>query len=126
MLAHHAADLVAAIHFAFVLFVPFGALLVLKWHWIAWIHLPAAAWGLFVGLTRGSCPLTALENALRAGAGEPGYPDGFIQHYLLGLIAPAGLSPAQWYVVLAVVIAINTLTYAPMHLRWLRSRITRA
>jgi hypothetical protein len=126
MLAQHAADLVAAIHFAFVLFVPFGALLVLRWHWLAWIHLPAAAWGLFVGLTRGACPLTAIEKALRAGAGDAGYSDGFIQHYLLSAIAPAGLSRGEWYLLIAAVIAINTFTYAPMHWRWFRARITRA
>ena len=126
MLSHNAADLVAAIHLAFVVFVPFGALLVLKWHWIAWIHLPAAAWGLFVGLTGGACPLTAAEKALRASAGEPGYTGGFIQHYLLSVLSPSGFSRAEWFVLLAVVIAINTLIYARLHLRWFRSRRTRA
>jgi Protein of Unknown function (DUF2784) len=118
----YAADLVMAIHFAFVLFVPFGALLALKWSWIPWIHLPAAAWGAFVGLSGGACPLTDAENALRAGAGEPGYAGGFIEHYL-GLLS---LTRGQQYALLVAVTAVNTLTYGWLHLRWFRSRRTRA
>lgn len=117
-----AADLVMAIHFAFVLFVPFGALLALKWSWIPWVHLPAAAWGAFVGLTGGACPLTDAENALRASAGQTGYPGGFIEHYL-GVFS---LSHGQQYALVAVVTAINTLIYGRMHLRWFRSRRARA
>ena len=78
MLYSIAADVIVAIHFAFVFFVPFGALLALKWHWIPWLHLPAAAWGLFIELTGRDCPLTDFENALRSSAGESGYAGGFI------------------------------------------------
>src|SRR5437870_4673554 len=104
----YAADLVMAIHFAFVVFVPFGALLALRWRWIPWIHLPAAAWGVFISLTGGACPLTDAENALRASAGEPGYSGGFIEHYLLGGLSPPG---ATQYILLVAAVAINTLTY---------------
>jgi hypothetical protein len=118
MLYSSAADLVAAIHFAFVLFVPFGAPLALRWRWIPWVHAPAAAWGLFVSLTGGSCPLTRAESALRALAGEPGYAGGFIEHYLGGLLSSAG----DRYTLIIAVTAINTLTYGWLHLRWIRSR----
>ena len=121
----YAADLVMAIHFAFVLFVPFGALLALKWSWIPWIHLPAAAWGAFVGLTGGACPLTDAENALRASAGEPGYAGGFIEHYLHGVIDTPAFAHAGQYVLVAVVTVINTLIYGRLHLRRFRSRRTR-
>ena len=39
------ADVVLAAHFLFVLFVVLGGLLVLRWPRLAWVHLPAAAWG---------------------------------------------------------------------------------
>ena len=121
MLYRDAADLVMAIHFAFVLFVPFGALLALKWSWIPWVHLPAAGWGAFVGLTGGACPLTDAENALRASAGEPGYAGGFIDHYLGGVIG----THAGQYALVAAVAAINTVIYGRMHLRWFRARRAR-
>jgi uncharacterized protein DUF2784 len=117
-----AADLVMAIHFAFVLFVPFGALLALKWGWIPWVHLPAAAWGLLVGLTGGACPLTDAENALRASAGEPGYAGGFIEHYFHGLIGAPAFAHAGQYALVVAVTAINTLIYGRLHLRWFQAR----
>ncbi|HZR68483.1 MAG TPA: DUF2784 domain-containing protein [Burkholderiales bacterium] len=118
MLYSSLADLVMAIHLAFVLFVPFGALLALKWSWIPWVHLPAAGWGMFVSLTAGACPLTQAEKALRAVAGEPVYTGGFIDHYLRGAID----AQAGHYVLPVVVTAVNTLAYGWLHLRWVRSR----
>jgi uncharacterized protein DUF2784 len=123
MLYGNAADLVMAIHFAFVLFVPFGALLALRWSWIPWVHLPAAGWGVFVSVTGGACPLTDAEKALRAIAGEPGYSGGFIEHYLGGAIHPAAFTR---YALLATVTAVNALAYGWLHLRWLRTRRARA
>src|SRR5262245_58367312 len=94
MLYRVAADVLVAIHLAFVIFVPFGALLALKWHWVPWLHLPAAAWGLFLEMTGRACPLTDLENALRVRGGESGYAGGFIDHYLVTPISPDGLTQA--------------------------------
>jgi hypothetical protein len=67
-----AAVLVLTAHLAFVLFVVFGALLVLRRPRLAWLHLPAVAWGVFVELTGRGCPLTALENLMRLRAGWAG------------------------------------------------------
>ena len=122
MLYRTAAEVIVAIHFAFVIFVPFGALLAFKWHWIPWIHLPAAAWGLFSELTGRDCPLTDLENALRFSAGESGYAGGFIEQYLVAIIRPSGLSEEYRLILLFAVIAINTVTYGWLHVRRLRSR----
>ena len=55
------ADLILSIHAGFVLFVIFGGLLVLRWRWIAWLHLPAALWGAVVEFSGWVCPLTPLE-----------------------------------------------------------------
>jgi len=119
MLYSSAADLVMAVHLAFVVFVPFGALLALKWSWIPWVHLPAAGWGFFIALTGGVCPLTVAEKALRAGAGEPVYTGTFVQHYLGGVLS----APATGrYALLATVTVVNTLAYGWLHLRWARSR----
>jgi Protein of Unknown function (DUF2784) len=117
MLCRIAADLVVALHLAFVVFVPFGALLALKWHWIPWVHLPAAAWGLFIELTGRGCPLTDLENALRASAGESGYAGGFIEQYLVSIFYPAGLTGGDQLILLLAVMA-----YGWLHVRRFRSK----
>src|SRR5690606_28688271 len=73
------ADTTLVVHFAFVLFVVLGGLLVLRWRWVAWIHLPAVLWGAFVELTGRICPLTPLELWLRNLGGQRGYEGGFIE-----------------------------------------------
>lgn len=87
------ANLVLALHLAFVLFALFGALGALRWRWWPALHLPAVAWGVWVELTAGICPLTPLENALRQRAGLAGYEGDFLQHYLLAALYPERLTP---------------------------------
>ena len=43
---------VAILHFAFILFVIAGGLLVLRWPALTWIHLPAAIWGALIEIRR--------------------------------------------------------------------------
>jgi len=86
------ADLVVTLHLAFVLFTVLGGLLALRWRWIPWLHLPAAAWGGFVELTGRICPLTPLENWLRNAAGGPAYEGDFIEHYLVPIVYPPSLT----------------------------------
>jgi len=106
------ADALVLVHFAFILFVLFGGFLVLWRRWLAWLHLPAVAWGMLVEFTGWICPLTPWEQALRAKAGESGYGGGFIEHYLLALIYPAGLTPAVQTVLGAGVAITNLGVYA--------------
>jgi hypothetical protein len=107
-----AAVLVLAAHLAFVLFVVFGAVLVLRRRRLAWLHLPAAAWGVFVELTGRGCPLTLLENLLRLHAGLEGYAEGFVEHYILWLLYPEGLTRTVQFVLAGMVLAINGVLYA--------------
>lgn len=92
MLYALAANLVLIVHLAFVVFVLFGGLLVLRWARLMWLHLAAVAWGTlteFIGIV---CPLTPLEVALRHLGGEAGYQGGFIDHYLTAVLYPSGLT----------------------------------
>jgi hypothetical protein len=114
-----AAVLVPAAHLAFVLFVVCGALLVLRRPRLAWLHLPAVAWGVFVELTGRGCPLTGLENGMRLRAGWAGYGETFIEHYILWLLYPAGLTRGAQFVLAGAVVAINLLLYARI---WRRRR----
>jgi hypothetical protein len=76
------AALVAVLHGASIAFMLTGSLLALRWPRVLWLHVPVSLAILVVYVTGSDCPLTTWELALRKGAGEPGYRDGFIGHYL--------------------------------------------
>ena len=106
-------DLVIALHFAFLLFIVAGGLLARPYRWLIGPHLLAAAWGVYVEATPGLiCPLTALENALALRAGAAGYRGSFIEHYLLPVIYPDGLTPLAQRTLAALVVAITVAVYA--------------
>lgn len=105
------ADLVVLLHLAFILFVLFGGLLVLRWRRLMWMHLPVVAWGAAIEFVGWVCPLTPLENRLRAAAGDAGYGGGFIEHYLIPLIYPADLTRELQWLLGAVVLVINAVVY---------------
>ena len=105
------ADIVVLIHLAFVLFAVLGAVLVIRWRWVFWLHLPAVFWAIWIELTGGICPLTPLENWLRRRAGQGGYPGDFVEHYLLPVLYPVGLTRKIQILLGLVVISINAALY---------------
>ncbi|SDX09231.1 Protein of Unknown function [Pseudomonas syringae] len=118
-----AADAVVVFHLVFILFVLFGGLLMLRKPRLALLHIPAIAWGTAVEFLHLYCPLTPLENALRSQAGEQGYDGGFVEHYLIPLIYPAGLTPDIQLWLGAVVVVINVAVYGVLlvrHRAWFR------
>jgi hypothetical protein len=105
------ADLVLIVHLAFVVFVLFGGLLVLRWRWFAWLHLPAAVWGAVVEFSGRICPLTPLENWLRTQGGEVGYEQDFIARYLLPILYPGDLTRDLRLLLGTVVVVLNAVIY---------------
>ena len=107
------ADLTLTLHFAFLAFVVGGGLLARRRRWIAVPHLLAVAWGVYVELMPGLlCPLTTWENTFAFRAGELGYQGGFIEHYLVPVIYPDGLTPGVQRMLAVLVIAVNVAVYA--------------
>lgn len=106
------ADLIVTFHAAFILFAMFGAVFVLRWPRIAWLHLPALAWAGGIMILGGICPLTPIENRLRAAAGGIRYTGGFIDHYITPLIYPPGLTHATQLAGAAVLLGLNGAVYA--------------
>lgn len=121
-----AADTILLVHAAFVLFVLLGAVLTAWWRWIPAVHLPAAAWGVFVELTGRVCPLTPLENSLRLRAGQAGYSESFIEHYVLDLMYPPGLTNQVQWTLAGIVIVVNVIIYAWLIHRWRRGAALRS
>jgi hypothetical protein len=116
------ADAVLLLHAGFILFAVFGALLVARRRrWLS-VHLAAAGWGFLVEATGAPCPLTWAELHFRRLAGQAGYEGGFIDHYLLPLIYPTGLTRDLQLVLGLGVLVINALLYS-----WIwRRRLPRA
>ena len=106
-----AAHAIVTLHALFILFVILGGLLVLKWPRLMWIHLPAAAWGMLVELAGWYCPLTRWENHFLRAAGRAGYEGGFVNHYVMPLIYPPGLTRGTEILLGVIVLAINLGVY---------------
>jgi hypothetical protein len=87
------ADAVVVAHFAFVVFVVVGSLLVRHRPVLVWLHLPALVWAVGIVTVGYECPLTALENHLRRLGGERAYPGGFVDHYIENVLYPERLTP---------------------------------
>lgn len=119
MLYRLLADLVVVLHCGFVLFVVLGGLLALRWPRAAWFHLPAALWGAGIEFAAGICPLTPLENHLRRLGGEAGYSGGFVEHYVLPVLYPDGLTRGVQLGIGIFVVVLNASVYL---LVWRRSR----
>ena len=105
------ADLVLLAHAAFILFAAAGALLLRRFPRVAWLHLPAVAWGVAIEWSGGICPLTPLEVWLRRRAGAAGYESSFIEHYVTALIYPAGLTRGMQVALGGGLLLINVLLY---------------
>jgi hypothetical protein len=114
------ADAVVAIHALSIVFIVFGGFLAWRWTWVAAAHLPFAIWGVLLEFRGWICPLTPLENALRAKAGQQGYSGGFIEHYVLPAIYPGGLTPRIQALLGTVVLLVNLVAYGVLLRRLLR------
>lgn len=113
------AEAVVLFHFVFVVFAVAGALLAFRWRWIPLLHLPVLAWAATVEFTGWICPLTPLENWLRAAGGQAGYSGGFIEHYLLPLLYPAALDRDLQIFLGSGLLVFNAVVYG---LLWHRRR----
>ncbi len=114
------ADAVVLAHTAFVGFVVLGGFLARRWSWLAWLHLPCAVWGAVIEYQGWVCPLTPLENALRRRAGLEGYAGGFVEHYVLPTLYPAGLTRPLQAVLGTLVVVVNLIAYGVLLRRALR------
>jgi len=116
------ADLVLILHAAFIVFVVCGGLLALWWRPVMWLHVPAVVWTILLEFYGWICPLTPLENSLREAGGVPGYRGGFMEHYLLPLVYPGGLTPGIRMVLGLAALLINLVVYGFVWWWWRKNR----
>lgn len=118
------ADAIVVLHAGFVAFVVLGGLAVARWPRLAWIHLPAAAWGVLVELAGWTCPLTPLEHALRSRAGEAGWDGSFVDRYLLPVLYPDWLTRPTQVGLGLFALGVNLAAYAWVVRRYRRRAAT--
>ncbi|HKK27603.1 MAG TPA: DUF2784 domain-containing protein [Gemmatimonadota bacterium] len=115
------ADAVLVVHSAFAAFVAVGGFLVLRRPRVAWLHVPCALYGAAIELVGWICPLTPLEQHLRRAAGKAGYAGGFLDHYVGGILYPAGWEHVHLWLGVAVVVG-NAVLYGAAVARWRADR----
>jgi hypothetical protein len=105
---------VVAGHFAFLAYLVAGGFLALRWPRSAGLHVAAVGWAMGSVLLSWPCPLTWLERWARAGAGmAPLPPEGFIAHFVTGVLYPAQAEAAvQVLVFVAVAVSWGLLVGA--------------
>lgn len=99
------ADAAMIIHLAFLAYVALGGFLAWRWPRLAWPHVACALYGLGVTVVGWTCPLTLVEDWARRSAGQAGLPaQGFVDHYLTGVVYPA-----QYLVAIQCAVAVIVL-----------------
>ncbi|NLY40850.1 MAG: DUF2784 domain-containing protein [Desulfovibrionales bacterium] len=119
---HYAATALLSIHLGFIIFVICGGFFALRWPRLAWVHVPAVVWASLVEAGNLACPLTLWEDALLRLAGQQGYHDDFIQHYLLACIYPEGLTRTVQWTLAAAILLVNAILYGILALRRMRGQ----
>jgi hypothetical protein len=111
MIAGLTADIIVLVHLGFIVFVALGGFFVAKWPKMAFLHLPCASWGVLIAFGGWICPLTPLEMHFRQIAGRAGYDGGFIDHYVMPLIYPAGLTREMQIALGLIILSVNLWVY---------------
>ena len=105
------ANLTLVIHFAFIVFVLFGALITFKSKKIAFIHIPCVFYAAYIEFSHSICPLTYVENWFLKKAHIKNYSSSFIEHYLISIIYPANLTNELQFYLAFLLILINIVLY---------------
>ena len=105
------ANLTLAVHFVFIVFVIFGALLVFASKKITFIHIPSVIYGAYIELSHSVCPLTYLENWFLRKAGMKSYSNSFIEQYIIPTVYPNNLTVELQFYLGFLLIFTNIVIY---------------
>ena len=110
------------VHFAYLIYVPSGGFLALRWPRAMVLHVPTVAWAAAViGLQR-PCPLTSLESwARRRAHMDPLPTTGFVDRYLAGVLIPSGRTGAAQALAFAAA-AVSWGLFGTRHIRGATAR----
>ncbi len=108
---------VAVTHLAAIAVTVTGGLLSWRWPRFVRLHIPVAVAIAVVNAVGAKCPLTELELHLRQSVGEHPYTGGFISHYLVEPVHPAGVTPGVRLTIYAIAIIPNVVAYTVLFRR---------
>ena len=112
------AELLLFVHLTLMKFVAVGGLMVLRWRWLVWIHLPAAIGGAILALGGWFWPFTGLEQWLRGRGIEQGYTRNLVEQFLPSWLHPAFLPRSLEFVVGLLVLGLNVYIYRRILREW--------
>lgn len=102
-------------HFAYLVYLPSGGFLALRWPRSMLVHVPTVIWGVAVVGLRLPCPLTELERWARARAAMESLPTaGFIDRYVAGVCYPSNATPAAQQLAFTAA-ALSWVAFAARH-----------
>jgi len=103
-------------HFGYLVYLPSGGFLALRWPRTILFHVPTVVWGIGVVRLNLPCPLTSLEQwARRRAEMDPLPAGGFIDRYAAGVLYPSdGTGTAQTLAFLAA--AVSWVAFASKRL----------
>ena len=108
-------------HIAYLVYLPSGGFLALRWPRSMALHIPVVLWGVGVVAFGLPCPLTELEQRARARAGMELLPSsGFIDRYVDGVFYPANRTGA------AQALAFSAAAVSWVRFAWKRKRRKRS
>ncbi|NIJ14964.1 hypothetical protein FHU38_005372 [Saccharomonospora amisosensis] len=106
--------LTTGVHFLALLYIGLGGFLAWVWPKTILVHVLFAVWGLAVNVLPLPCPLTVLEDYLRAERGLGPLPGGFNEYYIYDTVFPRELLPVVGFGALALVL----FSYVGAYLHW--------
>jgi hypothetical protein len=115
------AEIVLALHLAWIVWVIAGAYFTRNRPFLAAFHVASLIWGLLVELGPWPCPLTLAEEFFEGNAGIDPYRGGFLMHYLDSIVYP-NLPEGVLIAAGVAVCTINLLVYVQRYRRWRTKR----
>jgi hypothetical protein len=119
------AELLLLAHLTFMKFVAVGGLMVLRWRWLLWVHLPAAITGAILALGGWFWPFAGLEQWLRERGTAHGYTRNLVEQFVPSWLHPASLPRPAEFVVGLLVLALNAYIYRRVLREWRARRAAR-
>ncbi|MEA2687118.1 MAG: hypothetical protein QOE93_2313 [Actinomycetota bacterium] len=111
MLFRRAADVVAVSHLTIIGFLLGGGFLARRHPRLTKAHLIVLAGTAAIYAGGLDCPLTDWEKGLRHLAGDEVYPGGYLEHYIVAPVHPAGMNPTIGFGLVGVVAAATAAAY---------------
>lgn len=94
-----------------VAFVLVGGFVAWRWRGVVLVHAPVVLAAALVNVLHLDCPLTALEASLRHRAGEAVSRDGFLAHYFVRPVHPAGMTLTIALLLRAIPVVVTVVAY---------------